>query len=72
MKIKAFSERVTKEITFPCLLQSSISDVVIFAPENGKHAIVMLGNESWEDGQYYGDYRTGEFELYGGTITLSN
>ena len=72
MKIEVQADGTSEEITYPCLLKSKIDSLVIFAPKKEENATVMVGNEGWEQGEYYGSFDEDDFELFQGSITLSN
>ena len=72
MKIEVQADNTSEEITYPCLLKEKTCSLVIFAPEKESNAIVMVGNEHWRQGAYYDDFNEEKYELFRGSITLSN
>ena len=72
MKIEVQNNNNNAEITYPCLLKVKHDSLVIFAPKKEENATVMVGNGSWKQGQYYGDFTEDKYELFQGGITLSN
>ena len=78
MKFEVQTNDSKEEITYPCLLKSKKSPLVIFAPIKEEGAIIMVEHaengwiESRKQGEYYGDFNEDDFELFQGSITLSN
>ena len=72
MKFEVQADNLNEEITYPCLLKSKKDPLVIFAPTKEENATVMVGNEGWEQGEYYGSFDEDGYELFRGSITLSN
>ena len=72
MKFEVKADNHKEEITYPCLLKHKDDSLVIFAPKKERNATVMVENGSWKQGQYYGDFTEDKYELFQGSITLSN
>ena len=72
MKFEVQTNDSKEEITYPCLLKHKGDLLVIFAPTRGAEAIVMVENETWKQGEYYGEFDEDMFELFQGSITISN
>ena len=72
MKFEVKADNHKEEINYPCLLKHKRDLLVIFAPTRGAEATVMVGGETWKQGEYYGEFDEDMFELFQGSITLSN
>lgn len=61
------------EFEYPCILESTSTGLVIFAPEEGENSIVMKEDGSgYKQGESFGNFDPVCFKLFTGSITLSN
>jgi hypothetical protein len=71
MKVKVKESKSEKEIKFPCLMISEVTDVVaiFFDKEKG---VSMNNKGGFNEPEYFTRFHYPNFKPFSGTITLSN
>ena len=72
MKIEVNNQSKSEKITYSAILRFKNDDLIIFAPSKESNSVVLVGDDDWEGGEYFGDFDESDYEIFRGTITLSN
>lgn len=76
MKIEVTNAKQEEEFSYPCLLRSKISDMILLAnfEDNGRISGIVLspGSSNHNLGDSIDEWEGAVFEVFKGNITLSN
>lgn len=62
----------SRDFQYPCILESTTTGLIIFAPSEGENSIVLKEDSYNKVGEYFGEFDPRCFKLFTGSITLSN